>query len=67
MDLWSVGVLAYELLFGVAPFKAENKSSTFSKVKDLQYNFPGAYRFSGDSMDFISRLLKPETERMRIE
>ncbi len=60
VDLWSVGVLAYQLLFGVAPFKAENKSGTFAKVKDLQYTFPGAYRFSGDAMDFISQLLKPE-------
>lgn len=46
VDLWSVGVLTYELIFGFAPFKAEGKTATFNKVKKLEYEFPGAYRFS---------------------
>lgn len=46
VDLWSVGILTYELIFGLAPFKAEGKSATFNKVKQLEYTFPGAYRFS---------------------
>lgn len=35
VDLWSVGVLTYELIFGIAPFKTETKSATFEKVKKL--------------------------------
>lgn len=35
LDVWSVGVLTYELIFGIAPFKAENKALTFEKVNKL--------------------------------
>lgn len=39
VDLWSIGVLTYELIFGTSPFKGENKAKTIEKVKNLDYSF----------------------------
>lgn len=39
VDLWSVGVLTYELVYGYAPFKDTSKSRTFENVKKLSYTF----------------------------
>lgn len=35
-----MGILTYELLFGIAPFKGENKKETFEKVKEMVLEFP---------------------------
>lgn len=35
-------------------------------MKDVDYGMPGAYRFSEECVDFITKLLKPESERMRL-
>ena len=40
VDLWSVGVLVYELAYGTAPFKAETREATFNKVKNIELSFP---------------------------
>jgi serine/threonine protein kinase len=38
-DLWNVGVLAYELIQGYAPFRGSSKSRIFEKVRKLEYSF----------------------------
>lgn len=39
-DMWSVGVLNYELLVGVPPFEEEDMNRTYARIKEGRYKFP---------------------------
>lgn len=51
LDLWTIGVLAYELNAGTAPFQSGDRSQTAIKVKTLDYTMPET--FSPELVDFI--------------
>eukprot|EP00915_Cephaloidophora_sp_WS-2016_P000736 GHVH01000985.1.p1 GENE.GHVH01000985.1~~GHVH01000985.1.p1 ORF type:complete len:716 (-),score=49.56 GHVH01000985.1:359-2506(-) len=53
LDLWGVGVLAFEMLTGQAPFSG---SSIFSKILDGKIQFPSG--LDPDSVHFIKQLLR---------
>ena len=42
MDLWSLGVLAYEFLFGGPPFEAAGHSETYKRILKVDLVFPAA-------------------------
>lgn len=61
VDLWSIGVIAYCLLYGQYPFYSRHKSQLAQKILTGQFHFP-AFSQSGEIVskgvqDFISRLL----------
>lgn len=69
-DLWSVGVIAYMLLTGCAPFNGNNDSEVYDAVRQGQYHFPSAdwSGTSSEACDFIHRLLqKDQRKRMTVE
>ena len=66
VDLWSIGVLVFELLFGEAPFKAETREQTFEKVKNISFKYPEGKEISEECKDFINKLLQPEPKRMKL-
>ena len=35
VDIWSIGILAFEFLTGKPPFESEGQEETFSKIKRL--------------------------------
>ena len=37
VDIWSVGVLTYELCSGHAPFHDQSNTNTYKKIKNVQY------------------------------
>lgn len=66
VDLWSLGVLCFELLIGEPPFQTKSYDETFVKITQVKYNIPEFV--SEGAKNFISKLLvaKPE-ERMPLQ
>lgn len=55
VDIWSLGVLAYEFLTGGAPFEAEGESATFRRITTVDLTFPS--HVSSGARDLITKLL----------
>ncbi len=51
LDLWTIGILAYELNAGVAPFQTSSRPETARKIRMLEYTMPE--HFSPELADFI--------------
>jgi serine/threonine protein kinase len=56
VDVWAMGVLAFELLAGFPPFKASSPLKTCERILKLDYRFPE--HFSPEARDFIESLLR---------
>lgn len=70
VDLWSLGVVAYVLLWGYPPFYGQDAKELFTNIYNVNYEFwDEDWNFiSEEARDFISRLLiKDPKERMTIE
>ena len=65
LDLWTIGVLTFELNSGRAPFESEDRKMTAKKIKRLEYEMPEY--FSDDLADFIRRLLVLDPESRMTE
>lgn len=68
-DIWSLGILVYELLFRETPFSADTNSKTMRKIVSGIYSFPqDNSRYSASAESFISRILRVNPkERMSLK
>ena len=65
VDVWSLGVLCYEFLYGNPPFEAAGHSETYKRILRVDLRFPAEPAVSEDAKDLIrSLLVKNPTERM---
>nr|AML79589.1 putative LOV domain-containing protein [Asteromonas gracilis] len=57
VDWWSLGILVYELLFGITPFRGMRRDETFDNVLNAPLKFPAKPSISPEAQDLISLLL----------
>uniref|UniRef100_A0A8C0L5I5 Citron Rho-interacting kinase n=1 Tax=Canis lupus dingo TaxID=286419 RepID=A0A8C0L5I5_CANLU len=68
-DWWSVGVIAYEMVYGMSPFTEGTSARTFSNIMNFQrfLKFPDDPKVSGELLDLIQSLLCGQRERLKFE
>lgn len=58
-DLWSIGVILYECLFGKAPYSSRTIDELLLKIKNHErIVIPSYTRISDECNDFLARLLQ---------
>nr|XP_048278869.1 citron Rho-interacting kinase isoform X1 [Myodes glareolus] len=68
-DWWSVGVVAYEMVYGRTPFTEGTSARTFSNIMNFQrfLKFPEDPKVSSEFLDLIQSLLCGPKERLTFE
>ncbi|GAV54251.1 hypothetical protein ZYGR_0AK07530 [Zygosaccharomyces rouxii] len=65
VDWWTLGILIYEMLFGITPFKASNTNETFCNILKNEVTFPNNNDIGRSCKDLIKKLLiKNELKRL---
>lgn len=66
-DLWCLGVLLFEMLFGTLPFKPNEKTGDYAAaIEKLEFRIPRTTRVSAEAGDLIKQLLVPQDRRATI-
>ncbi|KAL8137096.1 hypothetical protein V2J09_003097 [Rumex salicifolius] len=63
VDIWSLGILCYEFLYGVPPFEAEEHSDTYRRIVQVDLKFPPTPMTSSGAKDLISQMLVKDSAK----
>jgi len=67
-DLWSLGIVMYEMLIGHPPFNSDTPRETYRKILNFKetLRFPSDIQLSNEVQDLILKLCCDQTERLTI-
>ncbi|NWX71504.1 CTRO kinase, partial [Alca torda] len=68
-DWWSLGIIAYEMVYGRSPFAEGTSAKTFNNIMNFQrfLKFPEDVKVSSELLDLIQSLLCGQKERLGYE
>lgn len=67
-DLWSLGVIFYQMLTGRTPYTANSHAELMDNIENQSIIFPTAIKISNSAIDLLTKLLKKTSkERMTWE
>ncbi|XP_078237740.1 citron Rho-interacting kinase isoform X14 [Pogona vitticeps] len=68
-DWWSLGVVAYEMIYGKSPFAEGTSTKTFNNIMNFQrfLKFPEDVKISNEFLDLLQSLLCGQKERLDYE
>ena len=59
-DVWCLGVLLVEMLFGCLPFRADKNRDYSASIMKLDYTLPTSKKVSAEARDLITKILVPQ-------
>ena len=65
VDIWSLGVVAYTMLFGKPPFETSDVKQTYKRIKMNSYTFPENIKVDPSAKKLISSILKLDPSKRR--
>ncbi|CAM6054097.1 unnamed protein product, partial [Sphagnum tenellum] len=68
VDVWSLGILCFEFLFGTPPFEEKGHSDTYKRIVRVDLRFPSKPVISAAAKDLICQLLvKDSSQRLPLQ